>query len=261
MTKKTLAKKIKSFLQPTEEDEYSPDLSASIVRLTERIEALERKNELILSRLSSLPAEIRNAVQSRSGFNSVQGTPPAQSQAYPRSAPMQHTRPVPVSAPVTQSSSSAQGTGRMGRRDRMLFKAICADCRKDCEVPVKPTEGRPVYCKPCFSLRKAAKSVPVKNADVPVSPIRQAAEIPLGNTLPGIPQRSAAGHVPPQIHNLARRSAVAYMAKKAGHGTSPQPVLPQTAAGGASARVSAAKSAGRSKPVRSERPKPKKRSR
>jgi CxxC-x17-CxxC domain-containing protein len=39
-------------------------------------------------------------------------------------------------------------------RDRILHKAICADCSKECEVPFKPTGDRPVYCKDCFSKRK-----------------------------------------------------------------------------------------------------------
>ena len=41
-------------------------------------------------------------------------------------------------------------------RERILHTTICADCRKECEVPFKPTGGRPVYCKDCFSKRKAA---------------------------------------------------------------------------------------------------------
>ncbi len=36
-------------------------------------------------------------------------------------------------------------------------KAICSDCKKECEVPFKPTEGRPVYCRDCFSKHKPAK--------------------------------------------------------------------------------------------------------
>ena len=34
---------------------------------------------------------------------------------------------------------------------REMHKAICADCKKECEVPFKPTEGKPVYCRDCFS--------------------------------------------------------------------------------------------------------------
>jgi len=35
-----------------------------------------------------------------------------------------------------------------------MFKAICADCGKECEVPFKPSGDRPVYCKECFAKRK-----------------------------------------------------------------------------------------------------------
>jgi CxxC-x17-CxxC domain-containing protein len=33
---------------------------------------------------------------------------------------------------------------------REMHKATCADCGKECEVPFKPTEGRPVYCRDCY---------------------------------------------------------------------------------------------------------------
>ncbi len=33
-------------------------------------------------------------------------------------------------------------------------KAICSDCKQDCEVPFKPTEGKPVYCKECYPKHK-----------------------------------------------------------------------------------------------------------
>jgi len=42
-----------------------------------------------------------------------------------------------------------------GYRERIMHKATCADCRKECEVPFKPSGERPVYCKECFSKRKA----------------------------------------------------------------------------------------------------------
>ena len=40
--------------------------------------------------------------------------------------------------------------------ERVLHKAICAECKKECEVPFRPSGDRPVYCKECFSKRKAA---------------------------------------------------------------------------------------------------------
>ena len=30
------------------------------------------------------------------------------------------------------------------------YKAVCADCGKECEIPFNPTEGRPVKCDDCF---------------------------------------------------------------------------------------------------------------
>ena len=46
------------------------------------------------------------------------------------------------------------GGGFGGGRPREMFKATCADCKKECEVPFKPSGDRPVYCKDCFSKRK-----------------------------------------------------------------------------------------------------------
>lgn len=39
-----------------------------------------------------------------------------------------------------------------GPRER--HKAVCSECGKECEVPFKPTEGKPVYCRDCFQKRK-----------------------------------------------------------------------------------------------------------
>src|SRR5260221_7587200 len=47
------------------------------------------------------------------------------------------------------------GNDRGGRFDndrgpREMFKAVCDNCGKDCEVPFRPTSGKPVYCSDCF---------------------------------------------------------------------------------------------------------------
>ena len=46
------------------------------------------------------------------------------------------------------------GGGRdAGRRNdgpREMFKTVCSSCGKECEVPFKPTNGKPVYCSECF---------------------------------------------------------------------------------------------------------------
>ena len=37
-----------------------------------------------------------------------------------------------------------------GRGDRPMFKATCSNCGDACEVPFRPTNGKPVYCSNCF---------------------------------------------------------------------------------------------------------------
>ena len=50
------------------------------------------------------------------------------------------------------SSRGGFGGGNFGPRE--MHKATCSQCKKECEVPFKPTEGRPVYCKECYASMK-----------------------------------------------------------------------------------------------------------
>ena len=36
------------------------------------------------------------------------------------------------------------------RGDREMFDATCSNCGKNCQVPFRPTNGKPVYCSDCF---------------------------------------------------------------------------------------------------------------
>jgi CxxC-x17-CxxC domain-containing protein len=48
-------------------------------------------------------------------------------------------------------------TNRGSRRDsgpRKMYTAVCSECGRECEVPFKPAEGRPVYCKECYRKRR-----------------------------------------------------------------------------------------------------------
>ena len=38
--------------------------------------------------------------------------------------------------------------------DREMHKAVCSECGQECEVPFKPAEGKPVYCKDCYRKRR-----------------------------------------------------------------------------------------------------------
>jgi len=37
---------------------------------------------------------------------------------------------------------------------RQMHKAKCSECGQDCEVPFKPTEGKPVFCRECYNKRR-----------------------------------------------------------------------------------------------------------
>lgn len=43
-----------------------------------------------------------------------------------------------------------RGYGNRDRPPREFHKTNCSDCGEECEVPFKPTEGRPVYCRDCY---------------------------------------------------------------------------------------------------------------
>lgn len=45
-----------------------------------------------------------------------------------------------------------RGGGFGGPRE--MHKAKCADCGNECDVPFKPQEGRPVYCRDCYQKHK-----------------------------------------------------------------------------------------------------------
>lgn len=52
-----------------------------------------------------------------------------------------------------RNSRDSRGGNRFGggnRRDRQMFKTVCSNCGKDCQVPFKPTGDKPVYCSDCF---------------------------------------------------------------------------------------------------------------
>ncbi len=43
-----------------------------------------------------------------------------------------------------------RGSNNFGQGDREMFKAKCSSCFQPCEVPFRPTSGKPVFCKDCF---------------------------------------------------------------------------------------------------------------
>ncbi len=46
------------------------------------------------------------------------------------------------------------GPRRFNSGPREMHKVVCSDCGAETEVPFKPIEGRPVYCKECYAKHK-----------------------------------------------------------------------------------------------------------
>lgn len=71
-------------------------------------------------------------------------------------------------------SGSGRDFGRrdFGKRDfrdrgerREMFKAVCSECGKDCEIPFEPRDGRPVYCSDCFEKKEGGSRTPRESRD------------------------------------------------------------------------------------------------
>ncbi len=60
--------------------------------------------------------------------------------------------------------SGGRGFERRGFNDRSsrgpveMHQAVCDNCRKECEVPFRPTSGKPVFCSNCFEGNRGSDS-------------------------------------------------------------------------------------------------------
>jgi len=52
-------------------------------------------------------------------------------------------------------SGGGEHRGRTDRPPRQMYDVICADCGQPTQVPFKPREDRPVYCKDCYEIRQS----------------------------------------------------------------------------------------------------------
>ncbi len=48
---------------------------------------------------------------------------------------------------------------------REMHKIICSECGKEGEVPFKPREGAPVFCRDCFAKKNGRTSRPEGSSD------------------------------------------------------------------------------------------------
>lgn len=96
--------------------QVDPYLEGLVAKLLERFVGLEKKMDMVIAQTAGRPLGAGNPAG-------------------------------PIQTPVAAQPP---------RRERLLYEAVCADCHKVCEVPFKPSEDRPVYCKECFAKRRAS---------------------------------------------------------------------------------------------------------
>lgn len=104
------------------------DIVGLITRLQEQVAALDKKVDILVSKSAPQPVAVVPSVR-------------------------------PLVVPSGAAPAQGQNKPNEQSRKRPLYKATCAECKKDCELPFKPTGERPVYCKACFQNRKHGGAV------------------------------------------------------------------------------------------------------
>ncbi len=123
-----------------------PTIIEGLAKLVERLEIVERKVDQVNSRISNILFEIRGEIRQ----SSQQQNASHQQNPFGYSQPQ---RPLPTLPP------------------RQMYQVVCADCKKNTEVPFKPGD-RPVYCKECFTARKSGNDNRGNTAIVSAPPVK-----------------------------------------------------------------------------------------
>lgn len=59
----------------------------------------------------------------------------------------------PARCPACRSARRREREGGE-RQPRQMYEAVCAECGATTQVPFKPRNDRPIYCRDCFNARK-----------------------------------------------------------------------------------------------------------
>ena len=106
--------------------QVEPDIISAINKMQEQLVYLEKKIDTLINQSSGKSFEGRNF-----------------------SRPFQRS---------DESRRHDRGRGDDNFRGRNFTRVICSDCKKECEVPFKPSGDRPVYCQECFAKRRREES-------------------------------------------------------------------------------------------------------
>jgi len=60
----------------------------------------------------------------------------------------------PKRCKACKATRAQGGSPTTGNFQRVETKTVCSQCGKETTVPLRPTQGRPVYCRECFQQRR-----------------------------------------------------------------------------------------------------------
>ena len=62
----------------------------------------------------------------------------------------------PARCPECRAARKRQrnGSNPRGGQNREMFNVICAECGAETQVPFKPNNDRPVYCRDCYQKQR-----------------------------------------------------------------------------------------------------------
>lgn len=146
-----------------------PDIVGFMAKIQEQLAVMDRKLDSFMTKSLTELAQAR-AVQKPPQPHSVQHSP----------QPVQHS-PQPSPRPPLSEQ----------RPSRPMYAVVCFDCKKNTEIPFKPSGDRPVYCKECFAKRKAGNA-PKVNEPKPTVPLTQPAPPVAAQTKPSVAKKKPA---------------------------------------------------------------------
>ena len=129
-----------------------PRLVSAMMKIAERLESLEKKMDVMMSQR---PVS--------------QHTAPRPQHSLAHQAQQTFSSSQTHQAPKQNQNFQPNHNQGHNHNERKLYQIVCADCRKPCEIPFKPSGDRPVYCKECFAARKASRNSQNSQKNNPVS--------------------------------------------------------------------------------------------
>ncbi|MBU1113231.1 MAG: hypothetical protein KKH93_05100 [Candidatus Omnitrophica bacterium] len=106
----------------------SSDLASSISKIQQQLVFLEKKIDILIGQSKEVPSPAKHSFKPFQRFD--------------------------------HSQRHSQGRPDRDFKERSFTQAVCADCKRECEVPFRPSGDRPIYCRECFSKRNQDSSRP-----------------------------------------------------------------------------------------------------